>query len=112
MLAFVAGATGCFPSDTPEASPIESPLAGCQCSSAVEQRFRKPSVAGSIPAIGSTPFESFSRIFLPASVFCLFRFLCSVLSFLHEHNLPERMKILVYMLHKIAVTGSARVLDK
>ena len=24
-----------------------------QCSSAVEQRFRKPSVAGSIPAIGS-----------------------------------------------------------
>src|SRR5258708_2240013 len=27
---------------------------GCQCSSVVEQRFRKPSVAGSIPAIGST----------------------------------------------------------
>ena len=26
---------------------------GSQCSSAVEQRFRKPSVAGSIPAIGS-----------------------------------------------------------
>jgi hypothetical protein len=26
---------------------------GGQCSSAVEQRFRKPSVAGSIPAIGS-----------------------------------------------------------
>ena len=25
-----------------------------QCSSVVEQRFRKPSVAGSIPAIGST----------------------------------------------------------
>ena len=25
----------------------------CQCSSVVEQRFRKPSVAGSIPAIGS-----------------------------------------------------------
>src|ERR1041385_8239545 len=29
---------------------------GCQCSSAVEQRFRKPSVAGSIPAIGSIPW--------------------------------------------------------
>src|SRR5882724_229678 len=28
-------------------------MAGSQCSSAVEQRFRKPSVAGSIPAIGS-----------------------------------------------------------
>jgi hypothetical protein len=27
----------------------------CQCSSVVEQRFRKPSVAGSIPAIGSIP---------------------------------------------------------
>jgi hypothetical protein len=27
---------------------------GRQCSSVVEQRFRKPSVAGSIPAIGST----------------------------------------------------------
>src|SRR5262245_8990697 len=29
------------------------PCVGRQCSSAVEQRFRKPSVAGSIPAIGS-----------------------------------------------------------
>src|SRR5215472_12790023 len=29
------------------------PRSGRQCSSAVEQRFRKPSVAGSIPAIGS-----------------------------------------------------------
>ena len=33
-----------------------------QCSSVVEQRFRKPSVAGSIPAIGSsfaTPLDKF-----------------------------------------------------
>ena len=30
---------------------------GRQCSSAVEQRFRKPSVAGSIPAIGSIPWR-------------------------------------------------------
>ena len=30
---------------------------GRQCSSAVEQRFRKPSVAGSIPAIGSSPYR-------------------------------------------------------
>ena len=30
----------------------------CQCSSVVEQRFRKPSVAGSIPAIGSTLYSS------------------------------------------------------
>jgi hypothetical protein len=30
---------------------------GSQCSSAVEQRFRKPSVAGSIPAIGSTLYR-------------------------------------------------------
>ena len=30
------------------------PATACQCSSVVEQRFRKPSVAGSIPAIGST----------------------------------------------------------
>jgi hypothetical protein len=32
----------------------KSPQNDCQCSSVVEQRFRKPSVAGSIPAIGST----------------------------------------------------------
>ena len=30
-----------------------------QCSSVVEQRFRKPSVAGSIPAIGSSPQDPF-----------------------------------------------------
>jgi hypothetical protein len=29
--------------------------AGCQCSSVVEQRFRKPSVVGSNPTIGSKP---------------------------------------------------------
>ena len=47
---------------------------GSQCSSAVEQRFRKPSVAGSIPAIGST-FNGLcrrklerSRLELPAKV--------------------------------------------
>ena len=34
---------------------------GRQCSSAVEQRFRKPSVAGSIPAIGSSPNWRFSN---------------------------------------------------
>lgn len=34
---------------------------GGQCSSAVEQRFRKPSVAGSIPAIGSIPKLWFSK---------------------------------------------------
>ncbi len=32
-------------------------MAGSQCSSAVEQRFRKPSVAGSIPAIGSIRYR-------------------------------------------------------
>src|SRR6185503_1997117 len=42
------------------------PCVGRQCSSAVEQRFRKPSVAGSIPAIGSIsrlPFKAFQELF-------------------------------------------------
>ncbi len=44
----------------------------CQCSSAVEQRFRKPSVAGSIPAIGSILWQfktkDLRRLDFPPSV--------------------------------------------
>jgi hypothetical protein len=38
---------------------------GRQCSSVVEQRFRKPSVAGSIPAIGSIAYPHDRQILVP-----------------------------------------------